>query len=396
MKINLEDKVTKSRMFLTCILLIGLYGCSFSWAALNMSEEQLRSYYDDNFDMLDPIEGIWKEKLGPNKIGIKKDYSQYTDYVAFFLEFHRMISKWEIDPNHLPTMRIKETVNPLYYYCFFDWLALPEVPAFITIQVDNFLQLEMQNPSFVWDEAGRGPKTFVANYVKIYPTRRPAKAAVTATASGFLLSNSGLFITNYHIVEEKSEFDVVFPESNTNFKAELVLKDIFNDIAILKLKGFNYNEVFNKNIPYVVVTASSLKQGQDVVNLGYPFGDLLGKSAKLSKGIISSLFGIGNDPRLLQISNPIQPGNSGGPLLTTEGDVVGIVVASLNAKLFFEYLDVIPQNVNFSVKSDYLINLLMMLPEYDEIKMRSNLLKGKSLDVMIEEITPFIGQIRSY
>jgi serine protease Do len=97
----------------------------------------------------------------------------------------------------------------------------------------------------------------------------------------------------------------------------------------------------------------------------------------------------------MQISNPIQPGNSGGPLFNTNGEIVGIVVSTLNAKYFYENADIIPQNVNFAIKSDYLLNLITMLPEEKEIRDRNNKLKNISLESQVEIISQFIVNIRS-
>ena len=71
---------------------------------------------------------------------------------------------------------------------------------------------------------------------------------------------------------------------------------------------------------------------------------------------------VGN-PRLFQISNPLQPGNSGGPLFNFKGELVGVVVSSLNAKAFYDNLGIVPQNVNFAIKNSYMKNMLEMLPE---------------------------------
>jgi S1-C subfamily serine protease len=78
----------------------------------------------------------------------------------------------------------------------------------------------------------------------------------------------------------------------------------------------------------------------------------------MTKGEISSTTGIQDDPRQFQISVPVQPGNSGGPLFDTSGNVVGIVVAKLNAALMVEHTGDLPQNVNYAVKSAYLLPLL--------------------------------------
>jgi S1-C subfamily serine protease len=124
-------------------------------------------------------------------------------------------------------------------------------------------------------------------------------------------------------------------------------------------------------------------------------GDVLGKSPKFSSGNINSLYGIQDDPRLYQISNPVQPGNSGSPLFSEKGELVGIVVASINAKYLYEEADILPQNINFAIKSDYLINLLSMLPEGDKAIKRSTKLTGREIENQVKLLTPYILQIKA-
>jgi len=87
-----------------------------------------------------------------------------------------------------------------------------------------------------------------------------------------------------------------------------------------------------------------------VVAVGFPLHGLLASSANVATGTVSALAGIGDDIRYLQISAPVQPGNSGGPLLDMSGNVVGVVVAKLDALRVAEATGDIPQNVNFAIK----------------------------------------------
>jgi S1-C subfamily serine protease len=83
--------------------------------------------------------------------------------------------------------------------------------------------------------------------------------------------------------------------------------------------------------------------------IGFPYKGLLSSDPIVTTGIISALSGIGDDRRIIQISAPVQPGNSGGPLLGESGSVVGIVVGKLQAGIIFKETGDIPQNVNFAV-----------------------------------------------
>jgi len=86
-----------------------------------------------------------------------------------------------------------------------------------------------------------------------------------------------------------------------------------------------------------------------VIAIGFPLKGLLSSDAIITTGTISALAGVKNDRRKIQITAPVQPGNSGGPLVGENGSVVGVVVGKLNALKIAEVIDDIPQNVNFAV-----------------------------------------------
>ena len=98
--------------------------------------------------------------------------------------------------------------------------------------------------------------------------------------------------------------------------------------------------------------------GDDVFTLGFPISDLLGKEVKYTDGSISSLSGLKGDATFFQISVPIQPGNSGGPLVNEKGNVVGIVTATAAVEAFYQATGSMPQNVNWAVKGAYASLLL--------------------------------------
>ena len=118
-----------------------------------------------------------------------------------------------------------------------------------------------------------------------------------------------------------------------------------NDLAIIRIKSTPRAVAdFREGRP--------VRPGDPIVAMGYPLAGLLASAANISTGIVSALAGIGDDSRYLQISAPVQPGNSGGPLLDASGHVVGIVTAKLDAIRTLDVTGDIPQNVNFAIKAE--------------------------------------------
>ena len=99
------------------------------------------------------------------------------------------------------------------------------------------------------------------------------------------------------------------------------------------------------------IRGTAIHSGDSIIAIGYPFHGLLTSDFTVTTGIVSSLSGLFNDTRFLQISAPVQPGNSGGPLLDTSGNVVGVVAEKLNALKFVKATGDIPENINFAIKT---------------------------------------------
>ena len=132
--------------------------------------------------------------------------------------------------------------------------------------------------------------------------------------------------------------------------ASIVAKDEGNDVALLRV-----DEDLPTGLP---VADGEAGLGATVFTLGYPHTGIMGRNVKLSTGIISSQTGLRDDSRTYQISVPVQAGNSGGPLINSRGEVVGLVTAKLSAAQVFRWTGDLPQNVNYAVKVAYL-NALM-------------------------------------
>jgi TPR repeat protein len=172
-----------------------------------------------------------------------------------------------------------------------------------------------------------------------------------ATGSGVFITADGVILSAAHVVKGASQVRVVTSQGN---KAAKILKvDAANDVVILKCEG--------TFVSSPIVPSVGVRLGQMVFTLGFPNVGFQGFEPKLTKGEISSMGGIQDDPRQWQISAPVQPGNSGGPLFDENGNVVGVVVAKLNALKTARISGDIPQNVNYAVKSAYVMPLLESL-----------------------------------
>src|SRR5438874_9411739 len=115
--------------------------------------------------------------------------------------------------------------------------------------------------------------------------------------------------------------------------------------------------------PLPIASSRAGKLGSTVATVGFPNIGLQGFAPKLAKGEIASLSGASDDPRYFQISVPVQPGNSGGALVDERGNVVGVVSAKLNAAAALAASGALPENVNYAVKSSFLLSFLEAVPE---------------------------------
>ncbi len=184
----------------------------------------------------------------------------------------------------------------------------------------------------------------------------PIQSAYSGT--GFMFSSKDYVITNWHVLRGTENIKVKFLNGE-NIKATVVLKDPQNDIAFLKLEQSPQLPVSDIRIG----DSSEMRMGDEVFTIGYPAYWILGKNPKYTKGEVNALSGINDDPRVFQISVQIQPGNSGGPLFNSRGEVIGITQASLDPKVAIGAFGALPQNVNYAIKSSYISSLLPMLPQ---------------------------------
>lgn len=406
----------KKKLFPNSIFLlftIAFFSCSTmqstitvpqNWPMVKVNETAIRKSFELRNFNIDQIEGVWEAydggvwknlrsgqrgvlpELNDYRIAIFRDSLSTYDYTAVILESR--IEPWKAG-------MVKAYFRRTAYDNMYDgiWFLLDfgsERGSYIIesngIMKCNLTKLE---DNFEYNYESR--------YVKAYPpfsnnNEKSSNNEVT-TGTGFLVSQSGLIVTNHHVIKNGNNIDILFPELNIKKKASIKIKDVKNDIAILEIHNFVFRDISEDNIPFPISEDNSVKLGEEVFTLGFPLGDILGAKSKLSTGRINSLFGLQDDPSIYQISNPVQPGNSGGPLFNNKGELIGVVVSSLNSKYFYEKVGIIPQNVNFAIKSSYLRNIISLLPDGDEILKRKNHVLQSNLENQIEQINKFVVQI---
>ena len=183
----------------------------------------------------------------------------------------------------------------------------------------------------------------------------PAKPEITGSGSGFVVSRTGEILTSLHAVERcVAGATITFGDISRH--AMVQAHDTDNDLALLVVDSEEScawwsptcSAVFDRLASFSELPRASL--GAEVAVAGYPLKGLLAPTLNVTRGNVSSLTGLGNEAKWLQISAPVQSGNSGGPVLDNAGNVIGVVTAKLNAVRTAQETGDVPQNVNFALK----------------------------------------------
>jgi S1-C subfamily serine protease len=161
-----------------------------------------------------------------------------------------------------------------------------------------------------------------------------------SSGTGFFVTADGYVVTNAHVVEGCDDPKVVCGLSEP-IAAQVLARDAANDLALLKVDFAS---------DHVATLRAGVRIGEEIAAFGYPLQGVLAAGGNFTVGNVSSLAGVKNDSRHIQISAPIQPGNSGGPVVDQSGNVIGVVVSKL--------ADYTQQNVNFAIKVNVLSEFL--------------------------------------
>ncbi len=186
-------------------------------------------------------------------------------------------------------------------------------------------------------------------------TAAGAKPSVAASGgggsgSGIVVDTQGHILTDNHVVGACAAIRVI--DGGVTKDATVIARDGSNDLALLKVAAHTGAAAAFRD-------SASLRAGEGVVVTGFPLSGLVSSDMSVTTGSLTSLKGPRDDTRIVQISAPIQPGNSGGPALDNDGDVIGVVSSTLNALLVgIATGGAIPQGVNFAIKASLIEEFL--------------------------------------
>ena len=178
------------------------------------------------------------------------------------------------------------------------------------------------------------------------PAPSPRPGGGGKAGSGFFVNDAGVVVTNAHVVSGCRQLTTPAGE-----KLRLILADPLVDLALLQAAAPGPASASFRAAPPPRI-------GEDVLAFGYPLPGLLSSEGNVTTGILSASLGLADDPHQLQMTAPVQSGNSGGPLVDASGNVIGVVVAKLDAGRVAAQTGDVPQNVNFAIKANVISNFL--------------------------------------
>jgi TPR repeat protein len=208
---------------------------------------------------------------------------------------------------------------------------------------------------------------------------------IKATGTGVFITDDGYIITAAHVVSDANSVNIVTETSTKEAVVKRVDKE--SDVALLKCEG--------TFVSSPIRPSHDVKLGQSVFTIGFPNIGFQGVSPKMTRGEISSLSGFKDNPKHWQISVPLQPGNSGGPLFDNAGNVIGVILSKLDALKVAQKTGDLPQNVNYAAKS---ASFMPMLREI-EAKLspeRTSFWGTKKIETVVEEIQRAVVLILVY
>jgi len=178
----------------------------------------------------------------------------------------------------------------------------------------------------------------------------------SGSGSGLVFNSGGYLFTNHHVVEKGKAFTLKLAGTGPMRRARIVAFDAPYDLAILQIEDWKGPSETGQLVPSLAMNASQAVIGRRIFTIGYPVPELLTIAPKYTSGDLSSL--TSKLAGRMQVSCPIQPGNSGGPLVGEDGHVFGIICASVNVDRFYVGTGgTLPQGLNWAIRVEHLRQL---------------------------------------
>ncbi len=355
------------------------------------NEQEFKDYLIANIRTIDPIEGIWAGKaLNSSKIILQDGTimnmgggGNYDIRIAIIKVNDKYIAY------HSSSYSISQPLG-CFNYIFdktattgkylFDFTCAGDVfKGQAYMNDNNSLYFAYKNQDYKSITEGTVNLTKLSlneDDIKNALTKNPPtpnKVGGTAFAIG-----DRYIVTACHVVKGYNNYKVrgIGGDFNRSYNCILNSIDSINDMAVLYISDINFQGI--TNIPYTTKT-SGCKVGEKAFCLGYPLTRTMGEEIKLTDGLISSKSGFLGDTLEYQISVPVQPGNSGGPLFDNNGNLVGIIIAKHTEA----------ENASYALKISCLKKLIKKRPTISTMPVTSQLI-NKDLPAKVSLIQNYV------
>ncbi|HUN53470.1 MAG TPA: tetratricopeptide repeat-containing serine protease family protein [Candidatus Sulfotelmatobacter sp.] len=297
--------------------------------------------------------GIAENNIGnmyQRGLGVPQDYVEATRHFRIAVDLGNAFALANLGANYGTGRGVAPNNLAAYFYLVLAVARMPAASSAAVVRARDTVARQLSPAEIERAQAAArdwkpgAPVTLIAIATAPGGVRAGSNAAapVKGIGTGFAVSPAGHLLTNNHVVQSCSSVRV-HRQGDAAVPADVVAHDQQNDLALLKVAIALHDVVAFRD-------GRGLRQGDDVLAYGFPLAGTLAREGNLSIGSVSALAGVNNDTRYLQISAPVQPGNSGGPLMDDAGNLVGVVSSKLNALAVAAVVGDLPQNVNFAIK----------------------------------------------
>ncbi len=355
------------------------------------TQSQWETYFKSKIQDLNPIEGIWsftstmKIYNGYNQLVYTKNYPQ-VEIVAIYKVSNKYksisigqnaVNSPEISFQNTATSGVYLMEN--YYKNTYSTAKSTAILTGIGLLEFTYEKPEVQVKYEGGSQYVDGTRIIYEHqWIKISPQAQDYSKSQPASGTGFGISSNGIIVTNYHVIDGAKTIKVrgVNSDFSKTYKAKVLISDKNNDLALIQIDDYGFTSL--GTIPFTIKTGL-VGVGENIFVLGYPLRATMGDEIKLTNGIVSSKTGFQGDITSYQISAPVQPGNSGGPLFDNQGNLIGIINAKHTGA----------ENASYGVKSSYLSGLIELLPSPPKLQ-TVNSLTGKTLTQQVELVKKFV------